>query len=94
MIKKLKKEDGFTLIEMTVVLVVIALLLIVFLPNITDVNDNVSKTTNKALEQTVDAQMILYKAQYGADDASVDKLKEMGFITQEQYDAYDELNNN
>ena len=34
-LKKLKKKDGFTLIEMLIVLFIIAILLILIIPNIT-----------------------------------------------------------
>lgn len=90
-LKNLRNEDGFTLLEMTIVVVVIALLMIVFLPNITNVNTSVSKTTNKALVQTINAQKILYKAKTGLELESIDKLESDGYITKEQLNAYNKV---
>lgn len=89
-IRKIKNEDGFTLIEMTIVVVVIAILLIVFLPNVEKVNTRVTDTTDQALVKTVEAQKILYKAQYG-EEADSDQLETAGYITTPQKDAYDKL---
>ncbi len=91
---KLKNEEGFTLIEMTIVILVIAILLIVFLPNISKVNQNVNKTTDSALVQTIEAQKILYNAQENDKAADVEKLRASGYITQEQFDAYTEYQAN
>ena len=89
--KKLKKEDGFTLVEMTIVLLVIAILMIVFLPNITNVNTSVTTSTNKALIQTIDAQKLLYKTEKGVDPEPIDKLVEEGYITLDQQKKYNEI---
>ena len=92
--KKLKNEDGFTLIEMTIVLVVIAILMIVFLPNITNVNTRVSTSTDKALVQTINAQKLLYKAENGNEPESIDKLADENYITKEQLKKYKEIQEN
>ena len=89
--KNLKSEDGFTLIEMTIVLVVIAILMIVFLPNITNVNTRVTTSTNEALVQTIDAQKLLYKAEKSVDPEPIDKLVEEGYITLDQLKKYNEI---
>lgn len=89
-IRKIKNEDGFTLIEMTIVVVVIAILLIVFLPNVEKVNTRVTDTTDQALVKTVEAQKILYKAQHG-EEANSALLETAGYITTPQKEAYDKL---
>lgn len=45
-IKKLKNKDGFTLIEMLIVLFIIAILLILIIPNITKNIDTAKDNTN------------------------------------------------
>lgn len=45
-LKKLKKKDGFTLIEMLIVLFIIAILLILIIPNITKNIDTAKDNTN------------------------------------------------
>lgn len=92
--KNLKNEDGFTLLEMTIVLVVIAILMIVFLPNITNVNTSVTTSTNKALIQTIDAQKLLYKTEKGVEPEPIDKLADEYYITKEQLQKYKEIQEN
>lgn len=89
--KNLKKEDGFTLVEMTIVLLVIAILMIVFLPNISGVNTRVTTSTDEALVQTINAQKLLYKAEKGVDPEPIDKLVEEGYITSDQLKKYNEI---
>ena len=89
-LKKLKNEDGFTLLEMTIVVMVIAILIIVMIPNITKTNSSVNVTTNKALTQTIEAQKILYKAEKG-NTPTLEELKVGEYITEDQYNAYDEI---
>ena len=45
-IKKFKHKDGFTLIEMLIVLFIIAILLILIIPNITKNIDTAKDNTN------------------------------------------------
>ncbi len=88
--KKLKKEDGFTLVEMTIVLLVIAILMIVFLPNISGVNTRVTTSTDEALVQTINAQKLLYKAEKG-NEPSLEELEKGGYITSDQLKKYNEI---
>lgn len=95
LLKKLREEKGFTLIEMTIVILVIAILLVVFLPNIAGVTDNVNKTTNNALKETVEAQAELYKAQHNEaqhnEAPTLEELKTGGYITEEQKNSYSKI---
>ncbi len=90
LLKRLRNEEGFTLIEMTIVIMVIAILIIVLIPNLTNVNGNVSETTDKALRETVEAQMILFEVKEGSEPTLGTMVQE-GYITSEQSDAYNEL---
>lgn len=87
-----KKEDGFTLIEMSIVLVVIAVLIIVFVPNVTNVMSGVNDTTDQAIIETVDAQRELYEANYNklGDSEFLQALVDKEYISEEQKDAYEE----
>ncbi len=89
--KNLKNEDGFTLVEMTIVLLVIAILMIVFLPNISGVNTRVTTSTDEALVQTINAQKLLYKAEKSVDPEPLNKLVEEGYITSDQLKKYNEI---
>lgn len=92
--EKVKKEDGFTLVEMTIVLLVIAILMIVFLPNISGVTTRVTTSTDEALVQTINAQKLLYKAEKGKEQDSLDDLVEEGYITSDQLKKYNEIQEN
>lgn len=89
-IKKIfNKEDGFTLIETTIVLLVIALLTILILPNVSGVTKNVNDSTSTAVIETVETQKMLYESN-NPDKTSID-LKDLvtdKYITQGQLDAY------
>lgn len=92
MISNLKKEDGFTLIEMSIVIMVVAALLLMIVPNVSGVTKNTNKTTSDAAVQTVEAQIELYKMQNPAntlkEEALLEQLKEDGYITEGQVKAY------
>ena len=61
MISKLNNEDGFTLIEMTIVIMVVAALLLLIVPNVGNITKNTNSTTSAAAVSTVESQIILYK---------------------------------
>lgn len=92
MISNLKKEDGFTLIEMSIVIMVVAALLLMIVPNVSGVTKNTNKTTSDAAVQTVEAQIELYKMQNPEDKLEgedlVKKLETEGYITEGQLKAY------
>ena len=60
-LKKLKKKDGFTLIEMLIVLFIIAILLILIIPNITKNIDTAKDKSSEAYEKTVQSQVTEYE---------------------------------
>ena len=97
MMKKIKKmfnkEDGFTLIETTIVLLVIALLTILILPNVSGVTDNVNDSTSTAIVQTVETQQMLYESNNPTENGiTPEALKEAKYITKGQLDAYRKIN--
>lgn len=94
-LRKLRLEDGFTLLEMSIVILIVAALLLLIIPNVSKVNDTTDKTTGKAAVSTVETQKLLYEMDTGnkLDDDSLDSL--VGeYITQSQLDAYNEHKNN
>lgn len=86
------KEEGFTLIETTIVLLVIALLTILILPNVSGVTDNVNDSTSNAVVQTVETQKMLYESKNpGTAPVDLEKLVEDDYITKGQLDAYNKV---
>ena len=85
----LNKEDGFTLIETTIVLLVIALLTILILPNVSGVTDNVNDSTSTAIIQTVETQQMLYESNNPTENGiTPEGLEKADYITKGQLDAY------
>lgn len=89
-IKELTKQEGFTLIEMSIVLIIIALLLLFVIPNIGKVLDGATGTTDTAIVKTIDAQKELYKAEKNiTTEPTLDELLSAEYISDEQKTAYD-----
>lgn len=86
-IRNYLKEDGFTLIEMLVVIMIVSVLLILSISNLTGVNDRIETTQNEGIIQTVEAQMMIYEMKNKVE-ASAETLKEHNYINKEQFDAY------
>jgi len=87
MIKKLRDEKGFTLVEMAIVILIIAALLLIIIPNVGDVGESVGDTTDDALKNTVETQAVIYEIDNNGA-ATLQSLEEGNYITQDQMDAY------
>lgn len=81
------KVPGFTLIEMLVVLLIISILLLLFVPNLSQQKDAVSNTGQAAVVKVVESQAELYNISH-TEEASLSALVTSGNISQEQADAY------
>src|SRR5699024_1093308 len=91
-LKKLRADDGFTLLEMAIVIMIIAALLLLIIPNVSKVNDKTDKTTSEAVVNTVETQILLYEMDSGEKlegDALLNAL-EGEYITSEQRKVYEE----
>lgn len=89
----LKDESGFTLLEMSIVILVIAALLLLVIMNVDEVSKSVDDTTGEAMVQTVETQMVLYDINEkeklsGTPQEKVAKLLADEYITNEQNAAY------
>jgi competence protein ComGC len=87
-LKKLKEDNGFTLVEMAIVILIIAGLLLLMITNIGGVTDNVDKTTDEAIIQTVETQMVLFEIEFDREPNGLEELASEDYITQNQLDAY------
>lgn len=86
-IKKIKQDDGFTLIEMLIVIMIVSLLLLLVMTNVGGVQESVKTTTDKGVIQTVQSQMVIYKMKEG-EDGTAEQLEKKGYINEEQLAAY------
>lgn len=82
--KFVKNEEGFTLIEMLLVLLVISVLIILIIPNIAAQSSNVQDTGCDAQVKMVQSQIEAYTLNEGSDPADMSALTDGGYLTQEQ----------
>ena len=93
--KKLVNESGFTLIETSIVLLVIAALTLLIIPNVTGVKNSADNTTNNAIVQSVEAQILLFEANNPTMtyDDEHEKNNFIGdYVTAEQLKIYKDAN--
>lgn len=83
-IKFFKKEEGFTLIEMSIVLLIISILLIIIIPNISKQSETVKSTGCQAQVKMVAGQVEAYTLKHDAKPNSINDLVSDGFIKENQ----------
>ncbi|HEM4055434.1 TPA: prepilin-type N-terminal cleavage/methylation domain-containing protein [Streptococcus suis] len=81
------KKKAFTLVEMLVVLGIISLLLLIFVPNLSQQKDAIQKKGNAAVIKVVESQMELYELEHDKE-ATVADLQADGYITEKQAEEY------
>lgn len=89
--KKIANESGFTLIETSIVLLVIAVLTLLIIPNVTGVKKFAESSTNDAIVQSVEAQILLFETNNPTMkyDAEHEKNNFIGdYVTAEQLEIY------
>src|SRR5699024_3170329 len=83
-IKFFKKEEGFTLIEKLIVLLIISILLIIIIPNISKQSETVKSTGCQAQVKMVAGQVEAYTLKHDAKPNSINDLVSDGFIKENQ----------
>ena len=82
----LKKEGGFTLVELLAVLAILALIVGIAIPMIGNVITNAEKSTNTAQTELVeDAAQIYFLDNGGQTTVTIDKLIKDGYL--EEYEG-------
>lgn len=84
MLKRLKNDKGFTLLEMMIVLLVISVLLIITIPNITKHNGNINKKGCEAFVKMVQAQVQAYEIEHKSIPTDVDTLAAEGYLDENE----------
>lgn len=78
--KFLKNEEGFTLLEMLMVMFIIAVLLLLTIPNITKHKESVDERGCQTYADTVQTQVSAYEMVEGKLPGSLDELVSAGYI--------------
>jgi competence protein ComGC len=81
---QLKQKKGFTLLEMTIVVIIISVLFLLTVPNIQKTLTIVNNKGCKAIEKVGDAAILQYKLAYDEYPTSVGDLINAGLLTEEQ----------
>lgn len=79
-INRNKSKEGFTLIEMLIVLFIIAILLILIIPNITKNIDTAKDKSSEAYEKTVQSQVTAYQINEKDNDVTFAKLVDKHYL--------------
>lgn len=77
-------KKGFTLLEMVVVVMIIAILFLLTIPNVSKVIDQVDDNACNALTRVVDSAIVQYKLTYGQYPNSTNDLLSAGLISSDQ----------
>ncbi|WP_462412206.1 competence type IV pilus major pilin ComGC [Neobacillus sp. Marseille-QA0830] len=78
-IRKLNNEQGFTLIEMMIVMLVISVILIITIPNVAKHNENINSKGCQAYLKMVQAQVQAYQMEKNSVPTLV-QLKAEGYL--------------
>ncbi len=81
---KIKQKNGFTLLEMTIVVIVISVIFLLSVPSIQKTLGVVNNKGCKALEKVADAAILEYKMEYDEYPSSVDDLVNAGLLSESQ----------
>ncbi|MBE6118315.1 MAG: prepilin-type N-terminal cleavage/methylation domain-containing protein [Solobacterium sp.] len=79
-----KKEDGFTLLEMVIVVSIIAVLFLLTVPNIQKVLSVVNEKGCDAQVKVVDSAILQYRLEYDENPGSIADLINAGYLTSAQ----------
>lgn len=78
------KQNAFTILEMMIVMLVVALLLLITLPNIQQKEKIIRGKGCSALVEIVDSQILLYEIENEKTPTSVSQLIEKGYLKKGQ----------
>ena len=77
-------KKGFTLLEMTIVVLIISVLFLLTVPNIQKTLSVVNSKGCKAIEKVADAAILEYKLEYGEFPGSAADLVSAGLLSEDQ----------
>lgn len=82
--KTITNTDGFTILEMMIVLSIIAIIFLISLPNIQQKQDIIRDQGCNALLKVVDAQVLLYEVDNLSPPTSMSQLISKGYLKETQ----------
>ena len=82
-----KNNQGFTLLEMTIVVIIISVIFLLSVPSIQKTLSVVNHKGCKAIEKVADAAILEYKMEYDEYPQSVDDLINAGLLNEAQVEC-------
>ncbi|MBD5806440.1 prepilin-type N-terminal cleavage/methylation domain-containing protein [Lactobacillus sp. 0.1XD8-4] len=79
-----RKQSGFTLLEMSIVLFIISLLVLIMLPNLSQQRKHANVIHGKAMVSVIQTQIDAYENENGTDNVGLDELKNANYLTAAQ----------
>lgn len=83
------KRNAFTILEMMIVMLIVALLLLITLPNIQQKEKIIRKKGCEALLEVVNSQIMLYEIDQLETPTSVQQLIDLGYLKEGQDECPD-----
>lgn len=84
MLRKLKQTKAFTLLEMTIVVIIISIIFLLTVPSIQKTLSVVNNKGCKAIEKVADAAILEYKMEYNEYPSDASDLVSAGLLSEEQ----------
>ena len=82
-----KKRDGFTLLEMSIVLFIISLLILIIIPNLSKQRHNATGIHQRAMVNVIQTQADLFENENGDAASSLGQLYNNHYLTGAQLKA-------
>lgn len=82
--KKIKNNKGFTLLEMLIVLFIVAILMLLIVPNMGEKRDRIDKQGTQALASVIKTQAALYALENKNEPVSIGALQSKGYLSDTQ----------
>lgn len=82
--RNIKSKEAFTLLEMIVVLFIVAILMLLIVPNIGDKRERIDKQGTEALATVIQTQAALYSLENKNAPVSIDALVAKGYLSAKQ----------
>ncbi len=80
----MKRNEGFTLLEMIIVLAVICLIFVLTLPNIQQKQRIINERGCEALIEVVNSQILLYRIEHDREVDDISELIAEGYLKEKQ----------
>ncbi|HEX5563664.1 MAG TPA: competence type IV pilus major pilin ComGC [Sporosarcina sp.] len=81
--KIVKKEEGFTLIEMMIVLLIISVLILIAIPNVTKHSKSIDEKGCAAFVKMAQGQVEAYKMEHHKSPTSIQQLIDTKYLPEE-----------